>query len=88
MYQTLSVRYFSIWDVLLDSLVGLIFSWAIPSRRRKLLSSGNGNFVEWDCLYGFWDLFVGFVVSESVCSLYLDLKYFWDSLVGQTLSVR
>ena len=55
--QTLSVRHFGMWEgeALLDSFVDHILLWAIPSRRSKLLSSGNGYCVEWNCGNGFGD---------------------------------
>ena len=56
--QTLSVRvFFWIWDVLLDSSVGQILSWAIPSRRSNIMLTGKGNSVDWDCGDGFGDFF-------------------------------
>ena len=77
--QTLSVRFFVFLGggALLDSFVDHILSWAIPSRRSKLLSNGKRNSVEWYCGVGFGDLIVGFFRGpDSVCSLFLDLKQF------------
>ena len=98
--QTMSVRYVWIWDALLHSFVGKILSWAIPSRRSKVLSSGKGHSVDWGCGDGFGDLFVGFFRArfclfailgrgpDTVCSLFLDSVHCWILLWGQTFSVR
>ena len=60
------------------SFVDQILSWAMPSRRSKLLSSGKGNSVECDCGVGFGDLVVEiFCWQDSVCSLCFDLKHSW-----------
>ena len=68
---------------LMDCVVGQILSWAIPSRRSKFMSTGNSNSVDWDCGVGFGDLLVGFFCGpDSVCSLFLDLNYFFDYFVG------
>ena len=72
--QTLSVRFSGgcgKGGILFYSFVDQSLSWAIPSRRSKLLSSGKGNSADWDCGVGFCDLLVGFFCGpDSVCVLF------------------